>query len=99
MLSDGQVITGANVENASYGLSLCAETVALAKVANQGMLGDVVEIAVTGAAEAIFPCGRCRQWLNEAAELLKEALTGKIALDFDTARRLFTLICVLHIKG
>ena len=36
---------------------------------------------------------------NEAAELLKEALTGKIALDFDTARRLFTLICVLHIKG
>ena len=69
LLSDGQVITGANVENASYGLSLCAETVALAKVANQGMLGDVVEIAVTGAAEAIFPCGRCRQWLNEAADL------------------------------
>jgi uncharacterized protein (UPF0262 family) len=36
---------------------------------------------------------------NEAAELLKERLDGKIAIDFDTARRLFTLICVLHIKA
>ena len=36
---------------------------------------------------------------NEAAELLKECLDGKIDLDFDTARRLFTLICVLHIRG
>lgn len=35
---------------------------------------------------------------NEAAELLQEALAGKIEVDFDTARRLFTLICVLHIK-
>ena len=35
---------------------------------------------------------------NEAAELLIECLQGKIELDFDTARRLFTLICVLHIK-
>jgi uncharacterized protein (UPF0262 family) len=36
---------------------------------------------------------------NEAAELLIERLDGKIDLDFDTARRLFTLICVLHFKG
>ena len=36
---------------------------------------------------------------NEAAELLKERLDGKIGVDFDTARRLFTLICVLHIRG
>ncbi|WP_294191181.1 UPF0262 family protein [uncultured Sphingomonas sp.] len=36
---------------------------------------------------------------NEAAELLKERLDGKIEIDFDTARRLFTLICVLHIKA
>ncbi|MEO8723191.1 MAG: UPF0262 family protein [Sphingobium sp.] len=35
---------------------------------------------------------------NEAAELLMERLDGKITVDFDTARRLFTLICVLHIK-
>ena len=36
---------------------------------------------------------------NSAAETLKDALEGKIAIDFDTARRLFTLICVLHIRG
>lgn len=36
---------------------------------------------------------------NDAAALLKERLEGKIDVDFDTARRLFTLICVLHIKG
>jgi uncharacterized protein (UPF0262 family) len=36
---------------------------------------------------------------NEAADLLRERLDGKVAIDFDTARRLFTLICVLHIKA
>ena len=36
---------------------------------------------------------------NEGAELLIERLSGKIEIDFDTARRLFTLICVLHIRG
>lgn len=36
---------------------------------------------------------------NQAAELLQERLKGKIELDFDTARRLFTLVCVLHIKS
>ena len=35
---------------------------------------------------------------NEGAELLQDCLEGKVAMDFDTARRLFTLICVLHIK-
>lgn len=80
LLSDGRILTGANVENASYGLSLCAETVALAKVANAGALGSVVAIAITagkaaenGAVvplpEEISPCGRCRQMLAEAAQL------------------------------
>jgi len=36
---------------------------------------------------------------NEGSELLQERLKGKIEVDFDTARRLFTLICVLHLKG
>ena len=36
---------------------------------------------------------------NEGSELLRERLDGKIAIDFDTARRIFTLICVLHIRG
>ena len=71
LLTDGRVVTGANFENASYGLSLCAETVALAKVANDGLLGQVAEIAVIGGtgADPVRPCGRCRQFLNEAAEV------------------------------
>ena len=36
---------------------------------------------------------------NDAAEMLKERLAAKVEVDFDTARRLFTLICVLHIRG
>ncbi len=70
-LTDGRIVTGANVENASYGLSLCAETVAIAKIANEGMLADVVEVAVIGGtgSATISPCGRCRQVLNEAAQL------------------------------
>ena len=71
LLTDGRVVTGANFENASYGLSLCAETVALAKVANDGLLGQVAEIAVIGGtgSNAVRPCGRCRQMLNEAAQI------------------------------
>lgn len=70
-LADGSIVTGANVENASYGLSLCAETVALAKVANEGRLGEVAEIAVIAlqGATPVYPCGRCRQIINEAAQL------------------------------
>jgi cytidine deaminase len=70
-LTDGRVVTGANFENASYGLSLCAETVALAKIANDGLLAEVTEIAVIGGtgAEPVRPCGRCRQVLNEAAQI------------------------------
>jgi len=36
---------------------------------------------------------------NEGSELLRERLAGKVDVDFDTARRLFTLVCVLHIRG
>jgi len=70
-LTDGSIVTGANVENASYGLSLCAETVALAKIANNGRLADVTEIAVAAlqSATPVYPCGRCRQVINEAADV------------------------------
>ncbi len=79
LLADGGVETGANVENASYGMTLCAETVALAKLANQGRLAEVREVAVLGGFVVdgalvlndvpVRPCGRCRQMLNEAAQL------------------------------
>lgn len=68
--ADGTVVTGTNVENASYGLALCAETVAVGKAMANGVRGGLVAVAVTGpAAEPITPCGRCRQVLNELAQL------------------------------
>lgn len=75
LLADGSIVTGANVENASYGLSLCAETVAVAKVLSQEPRGVLEAIAVTGGAAGaagagtrVTPCGRCRQVLNELAQ-------------------------------
>lgn len=54
----------------------------------------------TATAQQIETVDMARRGLhNDAAEMLIERLDGKIAVDFDTARRLFTLICVLHIKG
>ena len=79
LLTDGSVVTGANFENASYGLSLCAETVALATISASGRLRDVAAIAVIGGAmdadgrptgtAPVSPCGRCRQVINEAAQM------------------------------
>ena len=76
LMTDGVIVTGANVENASYGLSLCAETVAIASLSAAGRLRDVVAIGVIGGMmedgvaqgdTPVRPCGRCRQVLNEAA--------------------------------
>lgn len=78
LLADGRIVRGANFENASYGLSLCAETVAMASVSMAGGMRDVVAIGVVGGvigpngiegASPVRPCGRCRQVLNEAAQL------------------------------
>jgi len=69
---DGAVLSGANVENASYGLSLCAEAVAIAAAMNAGRRGGLVAVAVAGKAageDAVMPCGRCRQMLSELAQL------------------------------
>ena len=70
LFEDGAIVTGANVENASYGLALCAETVAAAKAMTEGRRGGLVAVAVTGpGTDPITPCGRCRQVLNELAAL------------------------------
>ena len=64
--ADGQVITGCNVENASYGLTLCAECglVSALHAAGGGTLVAVSVVSADGA--PLLPCGRCRQLLLEA---------------------------------
>lgn len=61
---DGSIFTGCNVENASYGLTLCAERVAAGSALAAGhRVFDAVAISVSGAHGA--PCGACRQFLAE----------------------------------
>jgi cytidine deaminase len=63
---DGTMVTGCNVENASYGLTLCAECglVSAQRAAGAGLLVAVSVVAGDGA--PLMPCGRCRQLLLEA---------------------------------
>ena len=68
--ADGSIVTGTNIENASYGLALCAEPVAVSKAMADGARGGLQAVAVTGpGTDPITPCGRCRQVLNELAQL------------------------------
>jgi cytidine deaminase len=65
LAADGRVFTGANVENASLGLSMCAERVALGAAAAAGAR-SIKAIAVAGVDdEGVVPCGACRQVLSE----------------------------------
>lgn len=61
----GEIVTGCNIENASYGLTLCAERVAVFKAVSEG-LSDFDAIAVVAASKRLTPpCGACRQILWE----------------------------------
>lgn len=65
LVDDGRVVTGCNVENASYGLSLCAECSIASALAGSGG-GRLVALSVVGGDGAyLAPCGRCRQVLYE----------------------------------
>lgn len=79
-LTSGDILTGANFENASYGLSLCAEAAVLAAANSAGHLAEVIEIAVVGGAiddsesPIITPCGRCRQIIAEVQSVAGRAI-------------------------
>ena len=68
---DGEVVTGANMENACYRLGLCAEQSALTAAQHQFGLDNVARIAVVGGTDATVctPCGGCRQAILEAGQL------------------------------
>jgi len=78
----GVIITGCNIENASYGLTMCAERVALFKALSEGHR-EFRRIAIlTGADEPTAPCGACRQLLWEFAgdiEVVAATLNGRVA--------------------
>jgi len=76
--ADGTVVTGCNVENASYGLTLCAECGLVSALHAAGRDRLVAVSVVAGDGAPLVPCGRCRQLLLEAGgpELLLDADGG-----------------------
>jgi cytidine deaminase len=75
---DGRIITGVNVENASYGLALCAECSLVSELFRTGG-GQLVAFAcVDGQGNPLMPCGRCRQLLYEhsAEGMLLQTVSG-----------------------
>lgn len=65
LVDDGRVIDGCNVENASYGLTLCAECGLISDLISSGGGRLVALYCVDGQGNALMPCGRCRQLLYE----------------------------------
>jgi cytidine deaminase len=88
LTSDGRIISGCNVENASYGLTLCAECGLVSALHSTGAATtdppSLVAVAVVaGDGAPLLPCGRCRQLLLEAggAALLVDTAQGPVELD------------------
>ncbi len=66
LLKDGHIVEGVNVENASFPVAICAERVALAQVVTRGLAHLIAAVAVvTASIPPSFPCGMCRQFLQE----------------------------------
>ena len=90
LTDDGRIIVGSNVENASFGLTLCAECSLVSALHGAGPEGSVASASlaavavVAGDGESLLPCGRCRQLLLEAGggSLLVDTPAGPAELKF-----------------
>jgi cytidine deaminase len=83
LVDDGRIISGCNVENASYGLTLCAECALVSTLAMTGGGKLVAFTCVDGTGGTLMPCGRCRQLLYEhsAKGMLLETVSGIRTID------------------
>jgi len=82
-VDDGRVVTGCNVENAAYGVTLCAECGLVSQLHATGGGRLTHFVCVNGESQVIMPCGRCRQLLYEAGgpDLLLLTVSGVRRMD------------------
>ncbi|KAA1422393.1 cytidine deaminase [Mumia zhuanghuii] len=82
LVDDGRVVVGCNVENAAYGVGLCAECGMVSALHSTGGGRLVAVVCVDGDGSPVMPCGRCRQilWENGGAAMLLEGPRGVMTM-------------------
>ncbi len=82
LVEDGRIVVGCNVENASYGVGLCAECGLVSALHTSGGGRLVAVSCVDARGEALMPCGRCRQllWEHGGADLLVQTPQGPLSM-------------------
>ena len=83
LAKDGRVFTGCNVENSSFGGTICAERTAICKAVSEGAR-EFEKIAIVSSAGEAWPCGICRQFMKEFCDDDFEIITGN---DVDNLRK------------
>jgi len=83
LVDDGRIVSGCNVENASYGVGLCAECSLVSQLAMTGGGKLVAFSCVDGNEDVLMPCGRCRQLLYEhsALGMTLQTVSGLMTID------------------
>lgn len=77
LMEDGTIFTGSNVENASYGATICAERTAIVKAISEGKRRIQKVIVVSDRDSYIYPCGGCRQVIGEFSDAETEMICTK----------------------
>lgn len=83
LVDDGRIVSGCNVENAGYGVTLCAECGLVSELVKGGGGRLVAFVCVNAAGDVITPCGRCRQllWEHGGPGLVVQMPTGRATMD------------------
>jgi cytidine deaminase len=83
LVDDGRIVSGCNIENASYGVGLCAECSLVSQLAMTGGGKLVAFSCVDGNEDVLMPCGRCRQLLYEhsAPGMMLQTVSGLMTID------------------
>lgn len=84
LTKSGKVYVGTNIENSSYGLTICAERVAIFKAVSEGEREFLKMVIVGKEGEGLFPCGSCRQVMAEFSLDMEIILYDSIKNEFNT---------------